>query len=109
MRMADLRTDAKGKYDNVATLNANADRLNDDWMTMQIVFTPNQGPVGTYTVEVRLGGEVVSKDPMVTNGTGSSGRDTLLSEVADTDKTILFTNHWDSGVRFRHVKVGGAP
>ena len=101
--------DAKGKYDNIATLNANADRLNDDWMTMQIVFTPNQGPVGTYTVEVRLGGEVVYKDPKVTNGTGSSGSDKLLSEVADNNKTILFTNHWDSGVRFRNVDMGGAP
>lgn len=108
--MADLRTDGATKsYDNVATLNANADRLNDDWMTMQIVFTPNQGPVGTYTVEVRLGGEVVSKDPKVTNGTGSSGSDKLLSEVADNNKTILFTNHWDSGVRFRNVDMGGAP
>jgi hypothetical protein len=94
--MADVCKDANGKYDNIATLKANADRLNDGWMTMQISFMPNQGLAGTHTVEVKLGGEVVYKDDKVTNGTGSSGRDKLLSEVANEDKTILFTNHWDS-------------
>ena len=59
----------------------------------------------SYDVKVNLDNDVVFSDPNVVNGTGTSGSTKMLAAVPVGDQNIVFQNHWDSGVKFKNVRL----
>ena len=75
------------------------------YTTMKITFKP--GVVNDeFEVKVWIGNVLTYQDLSVTNGTSSASGQNLSAAAS---KKIRFQTHWDSGVKFKNMKISGPP